>query len=129
MTLSPTLNLYKNLLKLAKNLPAASRQESIAKIQAEFRRNTAESDPEQVQKLIKHAESSLGYLKIVTPRTTSNSQSGHTKIVFGSADNKSTQKAVSNWTGKNMDPDAVKRHYQGLKRAGYKNNSDAKGFF
>ena len=51
--------------------------------------------------------------------------------MFGSsADGKTvSRKAVSNWTGKNMDPDAVARHYAGLKRAGFKDNTHAKGGF
>lgn len=128
MVLSPTLTLYKNLLKLAKSLPLKTRQDSILKIKAEFRKHSHEVNPDEVHKLIKHAESTLGYLKIVTPKSSS-SQSGRTKIIFGTADNLTTTKAVSNWTGNNMDPDAVKRHYQGLKRAGYRNNSEAKGGF
>jgi len=39
------------------------------------------------------------------------------------------RKAVSNWDGKNLDPEAVQRHRQQLRRAGFENNAHAKGFF
>ncbi|KAL7573212.1 hypothetical protein ACA910_018866 [Epithemia clementina (nom. ined.)] len=35
----------------------------------------------------------------------------------------------TNWDGKNLDPCSVKRHYSGLRRAGFANNLHAKGFF
>lgn len=38
-------------------------------------------------------------------------------------------RVVSNWSGKNMDPDSVKRHKQSLNRAGFVNNGHAKGVF
>ena len=33
----------------------------------------------------------------------------------------------TNWNGSNLDPDSVRRHYQGLKRAGFRDNTHAKG--
>ena len=88
-------------------------------------------DPDRVQELIKKANSTIGYLKIITPRTSRRKddvQQGATTIVFGEG-GKLGPKAVTNWHGGNMDPDSVKRHYQGLKRAGFKSNADAKGIF
>jgi hypothetical protein len=38
-------------------------------------------------------------------------------------------RVVSNWSGKNMDPDSIKRHKQQLNRAGFVNNGHAKGVF
>jgi hypothetical protein len=38
-------------------------------------------------------------------------------------------RVVSNWDGKNMDPCMVKRHNVSLKRAGFVNNTHAKGIF
>jgi hypothetical protein len=125
MTLSPVLTVYKNMLKLAKTLPIDKRQKAIADIRSQFRMNAAEHNQEMVAKLLDHAKSSLSYLKMVTPKSAS-SQTGVTRIVFG-GDGKKESKAVSNWSGKNMDPDAVKRHYNGLKRAGFRDNSHAKG--
>eukprot|EP01039_Chlorochromonas_danica_P000888 gene887-969_t len=126
MTLSPALSMYKNLMKFASRLPANKREESLKRIREEFRKNSQEHNPEQVAEMLKFASSTLGYLKIVTPRSVKE-QRGHTRIVFGDASNPS--KAVSNWTGSNMDPDSVSRHYRSLKRAGFTDNKSAKGFF
>lgn len=129
MTLSNTLSVYRNLLKYAQSLPKTSRNDTISKIKQQFRANASETSPEKLNELLQHANSSLGYLKIVTPRKMKDQQ-GHTTIVFGSNSNEpKSSKAVSNWTGKNMDPDSVKRHFNSLNRAGFKNNTDAKGFF
>ena len=38
-------------------------------------------------------------------------------------------RVISNWDGKNLDPDSVKQHNHQLKRMGYLNNSHAKGIF
>lgn len=35
----------------------------------------------------------------------------------------------TNWDGKNLDPESVKRHRQQLKRCGFVNNAHAKGIF
>ncbi len=100
--------------------------------------------------LLSKANSSLGYIKMITPKKFNDGQSGFTKIgmklilsyscslltslcnvmccaVFGDA-TKATR-AVTNWTGRNMDPDSVKRHHASLRRAGFKGNADAKGIF
>lgn len=127
MALSNTLSLYRKLLKMAKALPLDKKDTSLERIRKEFRTNASESSSLRIGELLKHAESTLGYLKIISPKRQTN-QSGHSRIVFGSQNN-NEGKAVSNWTGKNMDPDAVKRHFNGLKRVGFRNNHDAKGIF
>lgn len=113
------------MLKLAKSLPADKRQQTIEQIRSQFRLNSAENDQMKVVKLLEQAQSSLGYLKMVTPKQP-RSQAGVTRIVFGEHDGK-VSKAVSNWSGKNLDPDSVKRHYNSLKRAGFRDNTHAKG--
>jgi hypothetical protein len=126
---SNTLSVYRNLLKLAKALPLNQRKGSITQIQESFRNSRNASDPKEIQTLLEKANSTLGYLKIVTPRSAQGvAQVGRTKTVFGDSKIK-TGRAVSNWTGSNMDPDSVKRHNQSLKRAGFKNNADMKGIF
>ena len=83
--------------------------------------------------MINKANSSLGYLKIITPkkRTIQDiSNNGITKITFGKQiENESKSKPISNWSGSNMDPDSMKRHYNSLNRAGFKDNKQAKGIF
>jgi len=83
--------------------------------------------------LLQKADSSLGYLKIITPRSNLKGQTGATKIVGKSpfeamtASDKAGFRPVTNWTGKNLDPDSVRRHQNNLKRAGFKDNLQAKG--
>ena len=122
------LSVYKNMLKLARTLPEPKRASSVVEIRRQFREHK-EISADEIEKLLEKANSSLGYLKIIAPRSKvgTGQQTGVTRIVFGSQDK--VRKAVSNWTGSNMDPDSVKRHYQGLKRAGFTNNSSAKGIF
>ncbi|RYG68729.1 LYR motif-containing protein [archaeon] len=97
MVLSPTLSMYKSLLKFARRLPKDKRADSIDRIRNEFRQHSNVHDAKRIEELLKHAQSTLGYLKIVTPRR-SYEQQGVTKVVFG--DLSAPKKAVSNWTGK-----------------------------
>jgi hypothetical protein len=122
------LRMYKNMLKLAKSLPPEKKASAITTIRQEFRSHSQEDNNEVVHKLLKKAESSLGYMKIISPHIKAK-QSGVTTIRFSSEEGKVTSKAYSNWTGSNMDPDSVKRHYNSLKRAGFQDNSHAKGIF
>jgi Complex 1 protein (LYR family) len=125
------LTVYKNLLKLANKLPEPKRLEGINMIRSSFRKNTSAS-PSEVQNLLQKANSSLGYLKMITPKQASEQKERTyvTKITVGDIDGrKSASKATTNWHGRNLDPDSVKRHYNNLKRAGFKSNQDAKGFF
>lgn len=124
-------SVYRNLLRHAQNLTAnQNKDNTIRQIKQEFRAHQHEKNPHTIQELLDKAHSSLGYLRMITPKLRRNTQDGYTRIVFGDAENSSLpQKAVTNWTATNMDPDSVKRHYRGLKRAGYKNNRHAKGIF
>lgn len=129
MTYSYTLHIYKSLLKVAKGMPAEKRAKAIKQIREEFQRNKLEDNSDRIKLLLEKANSSLGYLKIVTPRRFEDkAQEGYTRIVFGE-DKPRPGRAVSNWTGTNMDPDSVDRHYRSLKRAGFQNNAHAKGVF
>jgi len=123
---------YRSLLQVARGLPHSEREKILPQIRDAFKSKSAETDPGVINELLTKAASSLGYLKIITPKTARRSnQSGVTKLVFPSSSSQGSthdgKKAMSNWTGKNLDPDSVKRHYQGLKRAGFRSNSDVKG--
>eukprot|EP00602_Paraphysomonas_sp_CaronLab_P007235 CAMPEP_0185035254 /NCGR_PEP_ID=MMETSP1103-20130426/26325_1 /TAXON_ID=36769 /ORGANISM="Paraphysomonas bandaiensis, Strain Caron Lab Isolate" /LENGTH=70 /DNA_ID=CAMNT_0027572257 /DNA_START=154 /DNA_END=363 /DNA_ORIENTATION=+ len=70
---------------------------------------------------------------MTTPRyAKNNSDSGVTRLRFGPTDpsneHKTVHPVVTNWTGKNLDPDSVKKHYHQLNRMGYKNNREVKGW-
>jgi len=135
MTNQHVKHCYKNLLRVCKALPALEREKTLSQIRIAFKTNSTEKDPNVIKDLLSKAASSLSYLKIITPKTSRGvtQSEGVTKLVFPSSSSTSSstlgegKKALSNWHGKNLDPDSVKRHYQGLKRAGFKNNADVKG--
>ena len=124
------LGMYRRLLKLANSSSSVkAKAEFLIKIKDGFRSNRNESDPEKIEQLLSSAQSTLGYLKMVTPRTRKIGSPETTKISFGQSSQTSGRKATSNWTGSNMDPDSVKRHQHSLNRAGFRNNAHAKGLF
>ena len=123
------LAMYRRMLRLGASVqPVEKRIETTSEIKLQFRKHADDVDDEKVEELLKKANSSLGYLKRITPRSRSSSekQSGRTRLVFGEGGPREG-KAVSNWTGNNMDPDQVKRHYAGLKRAGFSDNRSVLG--
>ena len=132
------LHMYKNMLKMVRQVPAKKRYEMLNQIRSEFRGNATESSPERVSELIKKAQSSMSYIKVITPRTRSSGpQDGVTKLVFngnGSSTSDGTSKAssfkpITNWTGSNINPDSLARHNASLKRMGFRDNAHAKGLF
>lgn len=131
MASSHVLSMYRNLLKSAHKLkPIDKRNNAILQIKNDFRININEEDKDKVRIMLEKANSTLGYLKIVTPRNIlTYEQKDSIKLVFGDINKQKQNKAVSNWSGSNLDPDSVKRHHQILKRAGFKNNQDMKGIF
>lgn len=102
-----------------------------------YRKNIDESDPKMIDELIEEAGKKIAFLRIVTPKETSN-QAGVTRWVYkssgekdanGKATTRKTGQVVSNFTGSNHDPCNVKIHNQQLKRMGFVNNLHAKGLF
>jgi len=125
------LTIYKKMLQMARGLSEPRRSGVIVEIKQQFRANKEKSTSE-VAALLETANSSLGYLKIITPRVRAREgQSGTTRLVFGPsvADGKGGRKPMTNWTGANLDPDSVSKHNALLRRAGFQNNRDAKGIF
>jgi hypothetical protein len=94
-----------------------------------------------VEELIKKAVSTIGFLRMQTPkrksghRLTNIEQEKIEKEKIANAENSTKPtdliktKPTSNWTGSNMDPDMVARHDRSLKRAGFRDNAHAKGRF
>ena len=54
------LNVYKNLIKMAKALPVAKREQSIRTIREDFRKNAGELNPDRVTEMLIKANSTLG---------------------------------------------------------------------
>lgn len=51
---------YKNLLKMARGLPEAKRDQSLKSIKEGFRINVGEVDPQRVGEMLTKAQSTLG---------------------------------------------------------------------
>ncbi len=79
----------------------------------------------RVDERITKAMSTLGFLRISTPR--SRGSHGSLEKDTKNSNKDFSKRPTSNWHGGNLDPDQVKRHYQGLKRAGFKDNNHVKG--
>ncbi|KAG1692884.1 hypothetical protein DVH05_024173 [Phytophthora capsici] len=111
--------LYKKLLRLAQSLPEPKRQTSIDQIRREFRSHEDLTDPKEVSKLLQRAQSSLGYLKIVTPRAESNT--GVQRFIYRDGKRVNAEelegKGEENARWKTQDMEAgLKRHHQLLRR-------------
>jgi hypothetical protein len=124
---------YRTLAQLVKRLDGKSRAQGWRELRSSFRKPLASG--ESIDDRLKVADEKESFLRIMTPKERPLNQSGRwiykdgvkvegesgTKIVNG--------RVVSNWNGKNLDPDSVRVHNKQLKRAGFLNNAHAKGFF
>ena len=54
------LKMYKNLMKMAKGLPEAKREQSLRTIREDFRKNVGELNPDRVSEMLVKANSTLG---------------------------------------------------------------------
>lgn len=136
---SVVLHKYREVARLVQRLPAKQLASSWKELRRSFRQPLSEG--ESVDARLKAADDRLSFLRMVTPKeaagpTTSSSLGG--KWVYKDGERLENQggtlrdangRVVSNWDGKNLDPESVKRHNYQLKRAGFLNNAHAKGFF
>ncbi|VEU33342.1 unnamed protein product [Pseudo-nitzschia multistriata] len=141
---------YRSLLRLVHRLPEASSpaslspEESLRSLRSAFR--TPLAPGESVGDRLEEAESKRSFLKMVTPRErpsssrrTEEGASPSRVWVYRNGERLERDGAsrvrdkngrvVSNWDGKNLDPDSVKQHNYQLKRMGFRNNAHAKGIF
>eukprot|EP00542_Grammatophora_oceanica_P017938 CAMPEP_0194047328 /NCGR_PEP_ID=MMETSP0009_2-20130614/24042_1 /TAXON_ID=210454 /ORGANISM="Grammatophora oceanica, Strain CCMP 410" /LENGTH=151 /DNA_ID=CAMNT_0038692909 /DNA_START=17 /DNA_END=475 /DNA_ORIENTATION=+ len=131
------LSTYRSLLRAIERLPKEQARRNGWKEAREAFRKPLDEEAESVEDRILAAGEQIAFLRITTPKPKARGEdagrwvykSGE-KIKDGSATSNRTGKGVhSNWDGKNLDPCSVKRHNQGLKRAGFVNNAHAKGIF
>mmetsp|Transcript_21087 Transcript_21087/g.41792 ORF Transcript_21087/g.41792 Transcript_21087/m.41792 type:complete len:143 (+) Transcript_21087:85-513(+) len=135
-------SVYRQLFHLSSRIPTANkRPEAINLVRQRFREHRGTDDVAALSSLMAEAESRLGFLKMMTPRSFHRSAlgegSGRTLYHGGEkidADgahglDREAKAKWSNWTGSNLDPDMVAQHSHSLKRAGFKDNYHAKGFF
>jgi hypothetical protein len=117
---------------------------------AQLRQEFRKCPTEDIAHLLKKADDKISFLKMITPKadayetvsgggdaldvTTSTGgrwiyRNGQRLEFSEGTLRDSNGRVVSNWDGKNLDPDSVKRHNHHLKRLGFRNNSHAKGIF
>jgi hypothetical protein len=84
----------------------------------------------RITKALQEAQSSISYVKMIVPKSLQEKSDGVTKIILpGGDDETKGKKPMTNWHGRNLDPDSVARHNRSLKRAGFLSNRHAKGIF
>ena len=126
---------YRDLYHILRQMPVKERPKLHDELRTRFRQPLAAN--ETVQDRIRRATDRASFLRITTVKTKPRGESGRWIYKDGQrlqSDEAGTLRdgngrVVSNWDGKNLDPESVKRHRQQLNRAGFVNNSHAKGFF
>jgi hypothetical protein len=118
-----TLSLYKSLLRQSKQVENESNRISHRnRIKSEFRQHKDVENMDQIESLLKKGNSSLSFLKTITPKIYTTQDTGSNVFVIKNGqiiektDQNKNQKALSNWREGNIDPDALKKHEQLLKR-------------
>nr|CCA17542.1 conserved hypothetical protein [Albugo laibachii Nc14] len=114
--MSDTRSIYKRLIRLAKSLPAEKQAATLLNIRTEFRKHRDISDPTQLSQLLERAQSTIGYLKIVTPHK--RSDSGVKRFMFKDGERiEENLKASERARFKVQDiGEGLKRHHQLLRR-------------
>lgn len=87
--------MFRCLMKQAQKLPEKERIDALSEIRAGFLSNRNLTDSEAIKSLMTKAESSLGYLKMITPKRRGQSESY--RKVFGESSDPLNKKAVTNW--------------------------------
>ncbi|OQS06143.1 hypothetical protein THRCLA_20431 [Thraustotheca clavata] len=68
---------YKKLIKLARSVPVDQREATLEKIRTEFRTHKDVATAEELDQLLRKAQSKISYLKIVTPKRSASSRLGN----------------------------------------------------
>lgn len=137
---SSTRSVYRELIHIINRMPAQDRTKHLVELRSSFRQPITGS--QTVENRLAEAQSRLSFLRMTVSskelRRSSNTagtwvyKDGERLAVDGGVggtlrDEKG--RVVSNWDGSNLDPESVKRHKQQLRRAGFVNNTHAKGIF
>jgi Complex 1 protein (LYR family) len=93
------LSTYRRLLHLAKKLPKSDQVSAISTIRSTFRSNKGEQSKENVQTLLREAQSKISYLKIVTPKD---------PTLYDSSPNASSDSTLDSSMGSKSDKNHVK---------------------
>ena len=125
---------YRDLYHIARQMPVKDRPKHLNELRTQFRRPLAKE--ETLEKRLKKAHDRASFLRITTAKTKPRGETG--RWIYKDGQRLTYEKGtlrdgsgrvVSNWDGKNLDPDSVKRHRYQLNRAGFVNNLHAKGIF
>ena len=131
--MSAAIHSYRAFLRVVAAMPKQQRGAAIQQARSELAFFRDVSDPAEAARLVDAFDGRIAYLRMTTPRRPA-SQKGRTSIVYRNGEKvdaaRERDKAKwSNWDGSNMDPDSVARHNRSLRRAGFRDNAHAKGFF
>jgi hypothetical protein len=126
---------YRELAKLIRLLPENKYppEKCWEELRTSFRAPSALGESAECR--IARADKRLAFLRMITPKARSSGEGGRwvykdgKRVEGGATARDSNGKVISNWDGKNLDPDNVKRHNHHLKRLGFRNNAHAKGIF
>ena len=129
MASKEALKIYRGMIRMVKKMPAKDQTTLLSQIREGFRNSSILTDPSELQKSLEKANSTLSYLKMVTPKRQTDQAGTFRKVYYNNTVEGSGRKAVTNWHGSNLDPDQRTKHFKQLERAGFKNNSHAKGIF
>lgn len=150
-TAAAVRTVYRELVHIAKQQQSQNKPTNkeglLQEIRAKFRRPVTSESGETAETRLKQAQDRLSFLRIssvkVAPRggssSSSETSSGTSRWVYrdgqklehvaGTLRDAVTGRVISPYDGKNLDPESVTRHRKSLKRAGFVNNSHAKGIF
>jgi hypothetical protein len=130
---------YRSLARLIELLPETKYrpEQTWNELRSKFRRPL--SSEETFEQRILVADERISFLKMITPKTKPSVGHGGRWLYKdgkrleghsgGTVTRDQNGRVISNWDGKNLDPDSVKRHNYHLKRLGFRNNAHAKGIF
>ena len=128
------LRAFRAFLRVARDMSAPEQGKALSAVRAELRANRGVAEAGEVARLVEAFEGRVAYLRMTTPRR-ARQQRGASRVIYGADGSKKTvgtardKAAYSNFDGSNLDPDAVARHNHTLRRAGFRDNAHAKGFF
>jgi hypothetical protein len=125
---------YREMVRLVQRLPAKQIDQSYKELRKTFRQPLQKG--ESLDKRLEAADDRISFLRMITPKERVSGGTGTWVYKNGERLEQSegtlrdsNGRVVSNWDGKNLDPDSLKRHNHQLKRAGFVNNAHAKGIF
>jgi hypothetical protein len=125
---------YRELAHIVKQIPEKDRGKSFEELRRSFRQPLVATEP--LEQRLKKADDRAAFLRISTVKVKPRGQAGRwvykdgerLTSVNGTIRN-AKGRVISNWDGRNLDPDSVTKHRKLLNRAGFVNNTHAKGIF